>query len=128
MRVLTIFISAGLLTFQLSAQTTAPKAAAPKATTPAVSGLATDDQKVIYVIGLNLSQSLKALDLSPAELEIVKRALSDSANNKPALDPAEYDSKVRAFALERGNRIAQRAKDESKEYIAKAAAEPGAIK
>ena len=46
--------------------------------------LTTDDQKTIYAIGLSMAQQLGQLGLSSAELDIVKRALTDSAAGKPA--------------------------------------------
>ena len=51
----------------------------------------TNDEKTIYALGLSISKSIGQFDLSPAELEIVKRALSDSATGKPAENLAEWD-------------------------------------
>ena len=56
-------------------------AAPAKAATPA---LTTDDEKTVYALGLSIYQSLSQFDLSPAELDVVKRALTDAAHGKPA--------------------------------------------
>src|ERR1700726_1260522 len=49
-----------------------PAATAKPAAPPA---LTTDDEKAVYAVGLTVYRQLSQLDLSPAELEIVKRAL-----------------------------------------------------
>ena len=83
---------------QSSTATQKPPASAPKpvpaapAPKPAPAGRApartaaplTDDQKPIYALGLVMQRSLSEFDLSAAELEIVKRALTDAAARKPA--------------------------------------------
>ena len=122
-----------------AAGTGAPKAAPKTGTAPAKTGatapkpagpaaLTTDDDKTIYALGLQMYKSLGQFDLSPAELEILKRALTDAAANKPALDGATWMPKVAALAGVRGPRVAEREKTASKAYLAKCAAEPGAVK
>jgi len=110
--------------------TTAPKsapksAAAPKATSPALS---TDDQKTVYALGLQVYRSLAQFDLSPAEVELIKRALGDAAAGKPAVDVNEWGPKFQAFGQTRAARVAEKQKAASNAYLAKAATEPGAIK
>ncbi len=56
----------------------------------------TDEEKTIYAIGLSIARSLSPLDLSPDELEILKRALTDAAVGKPAVKLEEWD---RGFSL-----------------------------
>jgi FKBP-type peptidyl-prolyl cis-trans isomerase FkpA len=109
----------------------APKAPAPaKAATPAAApgGLATDDQKIVYAVGLSMAQQLGALELSPAELEIVKRALTDAAAGKPAIDLPTWGPKMNAFAQARIGRAAVAEKAKSKTFLDAAAAEPGATR
>src|SRR5437870_1979134 len=105
-----------------SAPTGAAKSAPPKAAPKAATGgaaLTTDDEKTIYAVGLQLYKQLGALDLSPAELEIVKRAISDAAAGKPAIDLNQWGPKMGPFA-------SGRQKNAAKAYIAKAMAQPGA--
>lgn len=109
---------------------TAPKsaptsAAAPKATLPALS---TDEQKTVYALGLQMYRSLGQFDLSPAEVELIKRALGDAAAGKPAVDINEWGPKFQAFEQARAARVADKQKVASSAYLAKAATEPGAIK
>jgi len=117
---------------------TAPKAApqaAPKAPAaaaakpkPAAPTLTTDDEKAFYAVGLSLYRSLAPLDLSPAELAIVQRALTDAAAGKPAIDMNQWLPKIQPVAQARSARLADKEKAASAAYLAKAAAEPGAVK
>jgi len=134
----------------LSAQVPAPKVVPPKptatksATKPAVAkkapapaakprpaaapALATDDEKTIYSLGLSLHRSLAQFDLSPAEMEIIKRALADGAAGKPAIDFNEWRPKIESLTRARAGRVAEREKAASLAYLNKAAAEPGAAR
>ena len=67
----------------------APKTAAP-APKAAPTALATDEQKTIYALGLQMHRSLAQFDLSPAELELIKRALTDAAAGKPVCRTKGY--------------------------------------
>ncbi len=142
-----------LLPVVLCAQTPAPKATAvqpaqskpaasaapkPAAARPGTAGAAkgstpapkpmTDEEKTVYAIGLSISRSLGQFDLSPEELSILKRALSDAAAGKPAIDIDTWGPKIQALAAARAARIAEKQKTISAAYLAKAAAEPGAQK
>jgi len=128
----------------LMAQSTAPKAPAAQSTTTAPAAktapksasapqtsapvLETDEAKTVYALGLQVYRSLAPFDLSPAELEVVKRALADAAAGKPAVDVNEWAPRLQPFGQARSARVAERQKVASKAYLAKAAAEPGALK
>lgn len=106
-----------------------PAAAKPAAAKPvAPPPLTTDDQKTIYALGLTMYRSLSQFDLSPAEIEIVKRGLVDAAAGKPAVELTEWGPKIQPLATARGARVTEREKAASATYLAKAAAEPGATK
>jgi FKBP-type peptidyl-prolyl cis-trans isomerase FkpA len=105
---------------------TAPKPAAPKSETAAKP--MTDDDKAIYALGLSIYRSLGQFDLSPAEMELVKQALTDAAANKPAVDLNTWGPKIDALASARASRVTSREKIASAAYLTKAAAEPGAVK
>ncbi len=132
MRVFPIFLPALLLaqtpapstksTNPMKSTTTAKSTTAPAA--PAASAAAagmTDDQKTIYALGLNIAQSISVFNLSPAELELVKKAMSDSAAGKPAVDLKVQGPKIQSL-------VEARTKAASTAYLAKAAAQPGAVK
>jgi FKBP-type peptidyl-prolyl cis-trans isomerase FkpA len=105
---------------------TAPKPAAAAKASPPV--LSTDEQKTVYALGLQMYRSLGQFDLSPAEVELIRRALGDAAAGKPAVDLSEWGPKFQAFQQTRTARVAERQKVVSDAYLAKAATEPGAIK
>jgi len=144
MRVLLILASAVVM-----AQTPQPKpqAVRPKPTTPGAAAaktpaktaatkpkatvkpeLTTDEQKTIYALGLSIYRSLGQFDLSPAELEIVQHALADADAKKPAEDINTWGPKIEGLARARMARVADREKVESKAFLDKAAAQPGAVK
>src|SRR5271169_5925114 len=97
MRVFLLSLSIGLV-----AQIATPQ-------TPAA-GPATYDEKIIYSVGLSIYRSLSQFDLSPAELQLIKRALDDAAAGKPAVDVDEWGPKIEALAKTRGGRVADREK------------------
>jgi FKBP-type peptidyl-prolyl cis-trans isomerase FkpA len=116
------------------AGSTAPKPAVSKAS-PTVAKKATvppkpmtDEEKIIYSLGLSMYRSLGQFDLSPAELDIVKKALTDAAAGKPAVDVQTWGPKIQELATARGARVAEKQKTMSAAYLAKAAGEPGAQK
>ena len=101
---------------------TAAKPAPPPAT------MTTDEDKTIYAIGLSIAKSLSPLDLSPHELDLIKRALADSAAGKPAVQLEEWGPKIQPLTQARSARAAEKQKAASKAYLDKAVAEPGAVK
>jgi FKBP-type peptidyl-prolyl cis-trans isomerase FkpA len=123
-----------------AAKPAAAKAAAPKAgTKPAAAAksrpasvpapaLATDDEKVIYSLGLSMHRSLAQFDLSPAELELVRRGLADAAAGKPAVELEAWGPRIQPLAQARASRLTEREKAASQAYLEKAAAEAGAEK
>lgn len=110
------------------AQPASPAKSEPAASPAGAPGLTSDDQKIVYAVGLVMARQLGQFDLSPAELEIVKRALSDSAAGKPGENIDEWGPKIQSLVQTRSARVAQREKAKSVEFLVKAAAEPGATK
>jgi len=88
----------------------------------------TDDEKTIYALGLSVYRSLAEFDLSPAEMTLVKQALTDSEAGKPAVDLNTWGPRIEALSQIRASRAAEREKAASAAYLTKAAAEPGAVK
>jgi len=108
--------------------TTAPKpaaakpAAAAKPVAPKVPE--TDDEKAVYALGLSIFGQMQNFDLSPAEIELLKRAITDAANKTPAGKLDEWGPKINALAQSRRQKVVERQKVVSAEYFAKCAAEP----
>jgi FKBP-type peptidyl-prolyl cis-trans isomerase FkpA len=116
MRVLVLLVA--LLPATVFAQTPAAATGAPQ----------TDDEKTLYAVGLVLSRSLKDFDLSPSELEVVRRAIADAYAGKPAIDLDEWGPRIQALANTRGARLTAREKEAGAAYLTKAAAAANAIK
>jgi FKBP-type peptidyl-prolyl cis-trans isomerase FkpA len=106
----------GLAGMQAQAQGAAAQA-------PAGQGqLKTEDDKTLYALGLSIGRSIKVFDLSPAELEVVKKGMTDSITGaKPAVELETYGPKLQGLAKARGERVGQK-------YLEEAAKEKGAVK
>jgi FKBP-type peptidyl-prolyl cis-trans isomerase FkpA len=117
-------MSANAQTPSKPAASTATKkgpATAPSSVHKIPMALTTDDEKAIYSIGLSIYGSLARFNLSPTELELVKRGFSDAAAGKPAVDLTTWGPKIDPIMKAR---LAKSAGG----FLAKAAAEPGAVK
>src|SRR5690349_14267974 len=99
----------------------AAKTAAKPAAKPVEPAPMTDEQKIIYSLGLSIYRSLGQFNLSPEELQIVERAMSDAAAKKPAVDINEFGPKIQTLANERAKVGIEKQKAESKAYVEKAA-------
>lgn len=120
-----------LLPTLVLAQTPAPSPAARPATAPAQADAAagmTDEQKTIYALGLIVQRSLKTFEFDAAELEILKRAITDATTGTPALSLDEWGPKVQPFAQERAQRMTAKEKVASAAYLDTAAAAAGAVR
>jgi len=127
---LSFFIPATLL-----AQTPAPAprpaaprpAAAPAQATPAPPAAMTDEEKTLYALGLVMQRSLRQFDLTAGEMEIIGRALRDAAAGTPAVELTEWGPRIEPLARARALRVITREKETAAAYVAKAAAERGAV-
>jgi FKBP-type peptidyl-prolyl cis-trans isomerase FkpA len=97
-----------------------PPPAQPPASAPVQ--LQTDDEKTIYALGYSFGKSLAIFGLSPAELEILKKGITDSVTGTPAATEVEQYSQ-RMQALARGRQAKA-----NEAYLEKAAQEKGAEK
>jgi FKBP-type peptidyl-prolyl cis-trans isomerase FkpA len=101
-------------------------AAKPAAPAPVV--LKSDEEKSVYALGLSMYKSLGQFDLTPHELDLVKRALADAAAGKPAVDLIEWGPKIGPLQKARSERVAEHQKAASKVYLDKAVTAPGAVR
>jgi FKBP-type peptidyl-prolyl cis-trans isomerase FkpA len=88
----------------------------------------TDEERTVYALGLLVQRSLRQFDLTASELEVLKRALTDAAASKPAVDLTEWGPRVDPLARARAARVAAREKTAAAEYVARAAAQTGAVR
>jgi FKBP-type peptidyl-prolyl cis-trans isomerase FkpA len=88
----------------------------------------TDEEKTLYAVGLVMARSLRQFDLSPADLEFIRRALADAFTGKPAVDLNDWGPKIEELIAVRATRVVAREKEAAVAYLAKAAAETGAVR
>ncbi len=90
--------------------------------------LTTDDQKILYALGLSLGRSIAPFHLSSAELDIVKAGLSDMVSKKkPQVELEAWGPKIRELAKKRQQVSADEEKAKAKAYFEQAAKGPGAV-
>jgi FKBP-type peptidyl-prolyl cis-trans isomerase len=87
----------------------------------------TEDQKVLYSIGVVIAKQLDVFNLSAKELEFVKQGIADSASGRQlAVEPEPYQQKINQFAESRMKVSAEKQKIKSKAFLEGAAKEKGA--
>lgn len=100
-----------------------PREAAPDA------GLSTEAEKALYALGFSLGGGVSGFDLSPRELDIVIRGLTDSVRERaPAVPVQEYATQLRDLHQERRAAQAQKERARSRAFLIKAAADRRALK
>ncbi len=88
-----------------------------------------DESKVIYTLGVVMSNNLKSFRLSPAEIEILKKGLSDGLQGKENKADVEANQpRIQELFQQRSSMAAAEEKKASQPLLQKAAAEPGAQK
>ncbi len=108
------------------------KAEAPVAS-PSPAPTLSDDEKAVWALGATMGdqagQQLKALRLTPAEIELFKKGLAASlAGQKPEYTLEQYGSRLQARAEAGASAAAADAKQKGSTFLAQAAQEPGAVK
>ena len=89
----------------------------------------TEEQKVLYALGLAMSQSIGVFSLTEAELEMVQSGLSDGVLGKSRkVDLQAYGPKVQELHTARSGAAAAAEKKSGQGYLDKAAGEKGATK
>jgi FKBP-type peptidyl-prolyl cis-trans isomerase len=91
--------------------------------------LNTETEKTVYALGVLMAQNVLVFSFTESELEILKAGLTDGLLGREAKADLEvYGPKIRDLANERSQAAAQVEKKAGADFIAKAAAEPGAVK
>jgi len=112
----------GLLASQAWAQGKAKPVTPPAAASAASAQPQNDDEKTLYAYGYQFGKSLAVLGLSPAELEVLKKAITDASTGaQPAVEIDQYAPKVQALARARQAKVNER-------FLETAAQEKGAQK
>jgi FKBP-type peptidyl-prolyl cis-trans isomerase FkpA len=89
----------------------------------------TEDQKAFYALGVAVSQSLSAFNLSDSELEMVKAGITDGVLKRPRkVDVQAYMPKIQELQQSRAAAVAEIEKKAAAGFLAKAAGEPNTKK
>jgi len=89
--------------------------------------LESDDDKVIYVMGVAMGRSVPALGLSDHEIEVLSLGMMDQiAGRELAVDPNEYGARVKEIVETRLATVATQEKDASAVFVSEAASVKGA--
>ena len=122
-----LLLSTAVPAFAEDAAKAAP--ATPAAAKSAGASPATESAKTLYAIGLVMSQNLGPLKLTAAELVSVQEGLTDGVLGRtPKVDLAAYGPKLQEFAKGRLGAAAAGEKKAGTAFVAKEAAQPGAVK
>lgn len=98
-------------------------------TSEPVAELDTEDQKILYAIGVALSQQVEAFALTEEELKTVNIGMADGVTTRPhKVDMQTYGPKIGELAQSRMAAVRERQMETGKAFEAKAAAEEGATK
>ncbi|MBI2468595.1 MAG: FKBP-type peptidyl-prolyl cis-trans isomerase [Candidatus Rokubacteria bacterium] len=104
-------------------------ALAPPAAPAAGPELKTEEQKVLYALGLAVANSLAAFRLSEMELEFVKAGIADGILGRDKkVDLQTYGPKVQELQRARVAAVAAAERKAGQAYLDKAAAEQGAVR
>lgn len=91
--------------------------------------LETNDEQILYALGIALSHNLVALGLTEAEVAVVQEGLADGALQRPPrVNLNEVVPQLPAFTEQRMTMTAQPHAQASAEYLERMAAEPGAMR
>jgi FKBP-type peptidyl-prolyl cis-trans isomerase FkpA/FKBP-type peptidyl-prolyl cis-trans isomerase FklB len=89
----------------------------------------TEEQKTFYALGIAVSQSLAAFNLSETELEMVKTGLTDGVLHKtPKAELQTYGPKIQELQRTRMTAVAAEEKKAGQAFLDKAAASKGATR
>jgi FKBP-type peptidyl-prolyl cis-trans isomerase FkpA len=93
----------------------------------AAAGPQTDEQKTLYALGLLLGRNVKVFNLTPEELELVKKGMGDSVTGaKPAVELDTFGPKINELAQARIAAGATAEKTKGKTFAEAAGKETGA--
>jgi FKBP-type peptidyl-prolyl cis-trans isomerase len=91
--------------------------------------LDSEDDKIIYSMGVAVEQNLVSFSLNEREIAIFTRGLEDQFFDRElAVDVNAYGAKVNQFAASRLAIVAEQEREASKSFLAQAATAPGAVK
>jgi FKBP-type peptidyl-prolyl cis-trans isomerase len=92
-------------------------------------GLGTENEKMLYTLGMALAQQIGQFGITESELSLVQRGLSDAVMGRsPLVDLQTYGPKLQGFAQSRVGALAAVEKTKSAEFVVMKAGETGAVR
>jgi FKBP-type peptidyl-prolyl cis-trans isomerase FkpA len=89
----------------------------------------TEDEKILYTLGVMLGKNIGSLNVNKSELEVIKKGITDGATGaKPLVPVDEYRAKIDGLQRARVAKQAEGEKKKAEPFLANAAAEKGAVK
>lgn len=89
---------------------------------------ASEEQKTIYALGLQIARSISLFNFSPAELELLSAGIKDGAMGTPAVSVETYGPKLQMLLQSRQSALVAKNLELGKAFVEKAAKERGAVK
>lgn len=90
--------------------------------------LKTEDDRIIYALGLAMARNLGSFQLSDQEFEILQGAMADSYHgSEPKVSLPEYGPKINQLRAARSKAAAAAEKQQADAFVAAAASQSGAI-
>jgi len=89
--------------------------------------LESNEDKILYTMGVALSRNVAGFDLTPEELALIQAGFEDgSLNREPRVSPEEWGPRIQTMLQERLAAITEREKEAGAAFVAEAANEEGA--
>jgi FKBP-type peptidyl-prolyl cis-trans isomerase len=91
----------------------------------------TDDEKALYALGVIVSENIKSFEFTDQEIALVKAGLDDGARDRSKIESEAFEAllpKLQELNKTRVEAALKREKEAGTAYLAKAAAESGAVK
>ena len=89
----------------------------------------TEEEKILYALGLAISQNLAVFNLTEAELELVQAGMADQllGRDTHGVELSQYNAKLQELAQARTQAMADEESSASAAFLETAAAEAGAV-
>ncbi|HEX4880234.1 MAG TPA: FKBP-type peptidyl-prolyl cis-trans isomerase [Limnobacter sp.] len=89
---------------------------------------ASEDEKTIYALGVQIARSVASFNFSPAELKLLTAGLEDGALGKPAVSLEVYGPKIQTLVQSRQSAQAAKNAALGEVFLSSAAKQKGAVK
>ena len=100
----------------------------PCAATADVETLDTDEQRVLYTLGINLMKDLAVFRLNDKDLEILQQGMRDALGGELLVNPNDFEARIQDLAIARLNATKKSQSTEAAAFVAAAMKKKGARK